>query len=79
MWISRLAQEEKMIKLRGGPHDGLDVTALAGNHVHFFVFIRRSQTFSFYTRAESGILNEEDFRYESVIPCGAIGVVITVG
>lgn len=68
-----------MIKLRGGPHDGLDVTALAGNHVHFFVFIRRTQMLSFYTRDEQGLLTEEDFHYESDIPCGAIGVILTVG
>ena len=70
----------RQVTLIDGPQDGLNVTSLCGNEIHFFVLDRRSPVhpvLSYYFR-EPG-MNLQDFRHEPIPPNGAVGRIIVIG
>ena len=68
------------VALIDGPQDGLNVTSLCGDEIHFFVLDRRSPVhpvLSYYFREPGS--TSQNFRYEPIPSNGAVGRIIVIG
>lgn len=68
------------IKLQGGPHDGLDVTAFAEGQIHFFIYVTAAHRLEYYCRDE----DDENYEAKPFVykpgdpPCGAAGFILVI-
>ena len=69
------ARTDTETRLKGGPHNGVIVTGVAGVSRHFFLFDCVANRMSYYERSQLAADEDEDFEHREELPHGAVGVI----